>query len=552
MNYGDGNSFMDTFAYYRRSNGLRGQTINWGALHLGLLTTYEHVERHLNAQGHHSLKSHEIMECLLHTLSNDFTQIVYGIFKWDTIVRQSPDMVHISSKLQPILLELNFMTIFTVKQGTKVIVDLEELQKLPKDKLYVKINEIVVLIAADLFAVEVPMIQTTTQFTKLGIDSMTGMALINTIYEHLSCKIPIIAVLSEEASIESISMLIIQQMSVSSDVTGMVPVDKMLHLKSEIKGVSINLNFIEQSIYSFETYPNTFSFLRVDMTIMNSDIRESTIQNASQELVSLYPELTSMYVEMGGIPFHFVETSQLKEGLDNVDDSFFNPRKYVPNKEDVGGFRDTCIRESQEEEDTPTTKTVILEGRVFKIVCSREMDTLEVNLYFDRLLFDNISTEQFSLNFISILDGTNIKNRQETDYKNIEQELNRAIREHKEDGERFWSSRVSMTIPPVMFGESQFVDKNETEVEIRTVTLTKEVWTTLKDFNHKNQITNFEFFIGIYQLLLHLISENDIISVASFADLRQFLQRSENTGTIEYLIHLLLRFKKTRHAFNLS
>ena len=381
---------------------------------------------------------------------------------------------------------------------------------------------------------------------------MTGMALINTIYEHLSCKIPIIAVLSEEASIESISMLIIQQMSVSSDVTGMVPVDKMLHLKSEIKGVSINLNFIEQSIYSFETYPNTFSFLRVDMTIMNSDIRESTIQNASQELVSLYPELTSMYVEMDGIPFHFVETSQLKEGLDNVDDSFFNPRKYVPNKEDVGGFRDTCIRESQEEEDTPTTKTVILEGRVFKIVCSREMDTLEVNLYFDRLLFDNISTEQFSLNFISILDGTNIKNRQETDYKNIEQELNRAIREHKEDGERFWSSRVFMTIPPVMFGESQFVDKNETDVEIRTVTLTKEVWTTLKDFNHKNQITNFEFFIGIYQLFLHLISENDIISVASFADLRQFLQRSENTGTIEYLIHLLLRFKKTRHAFNLS
>jgi hypothetical protein len=29
-----------------------------------------------------------------------------------------------------------------------------------------------------------------------------------------------------------------------------------------------------------------------------------------------------------------------------------------------------------------------------------------------------------------------------------------------------------MTIPPVMFGESQFVDKNETDVEIRTVTLT--------------------------------------------------------------------------------
>jgi hypothetical protein len=61
--------------------------------------------------------------------------------------------------------------------------------------------------------------------------------------------------------------------------------------------------------------------------------------------------------------------------------------------------------------------------------------------------------------------------------KNIEQELSRAIREHKEDGERFWFSRVSMTIPPALFGESQFADKqNETDVEIRTVTLTEEVY----------------------------------------------------------------------------
>jgi len=49
-------------------------------------------------------------------------------------------------------------------------------------------------------------------------------------------------------------------------------------------------------------------------------------------------------------------------------------------------------------------KTVILEGRVIKIVCSRERETLEVNLYFDRLLFDKTSTEQFAVNFVSILD----------------------------------------------------------------------------------------------------------------------------------------------------
>jgi len=63
---------------------------------------------------------------------------------------------------------------------------------------------------------------------------------------------------------------------------------------------------------------------------------------------------------------------------------------------------------------------------------------------------------------VSILDGSHVKNRH--NFKNIEQELSLAIREHKEDGERFWFSRVSTTIPPVLFGESQFADKqNETD-----------------------------------------------------------------------------------------
>ncbi|CAG2233392.1 unnamed protein product [Mytilus edulis] len=67
-NYGAGNAFMDTFAFYRRSMDLCGQTINWGALHLGILTASEHVERYLNSQGYQSLNPEEIMECLIHTL----------------------------------------------------------------------------------------------------------------------------------------------------------------------------------------------------------------------------------------------------------------------------------------------------------------------------------------------------------------------------------------------------------------------------------------------------------------------------------------------------
>jgi hypothetical protein len=174
-------------------------------------------------------------------------------------------------------------------------------------------------------------------------------------------------------------------MSVSSDATVMVPVDKMLHFKSEIKDIGIRLNDIEQSFYSFESNPNTFSFLRIDMEILTSTIDEDRIRNAFQELMSLYPELTSIYTEVDGITFRFVETSHLKEVFEKIDDNFMDHRKYMPSAEDSTSFRDTCIRKVRDcdlKEDLHTPKTLIFEGRVVKIVCLREKESLEVNLYF--------------------------------------------------------------------------------------------------------------------------------------------------------------------------
>ncbi|XP_071169490.1 probable polyketide synthase 1 [Mytilus edulis] len=214
-NYGAGNAFMDTFAFYRRSKGLCGQTINWGALHLGLLTTSERVELHLNSQGYISLKRDEIIECLLHTLCKNFTQIVYGIFNWETIIRQSPDMKHLHSKIQPLLTELNLKDIFTSKQGNKINVDVDEILKLPEEKRYAKTVEALGEIVADAFAIELTDINEMTFFVDLGIDSMKGMSLINNIYTYFICKIPIVAVLEQDANINTIARIIVKQMEVA-------------------------------------------------------------------------------------------------------------------------------------------------------------------------------------------------------------------------------------------------------------------------------------------------------------------------------------------------
>ena len=71
-----------------------------------------------------------------------------------------------------------------------------------------KILELVSNIAADVCAVDLSLIQSGTTLLSLGIDSMKGMAFINSVYDHISCKIPVLAVLEEDSTIQSISDLI--------------------------------------------------------------------------------------------------------------------------------------------------------------------------------------------------------------------------------------------------------------------------------------------------------------------------------------------------------
>ncbi len=72
-NYAAANTFMDTFCQYRRNLGLSGQSINWGALNLGLLLNKGHFQRFLEAKGIMLLEIPEIHESLEQCLLIDKT-----------------------------------------------------------------------------------------------------------------------------------------------------------------------------------------------------------------------------------------------------------------------------------------------------------------------------------------------------------------------------------------------------------------------------------------------------------------------------------------------
>ncbi|CAG2233393.1 unnamed protein product [Mytilus edulis] len=159
-------------------------------------------------------------------------------------------MLHLTSKLQPLLTELNLIDIFTSKPSHQHIdIDVDEILKLPQEKRFRKIVEALRMIVADAFAIELLGTDEKTLLVDLGIDSMKAMSLINNIYLYLSCKIPVIAVLDPDANIDKIAEIIVQEFAVSFDACGMVPVDKILDGESTVR-IAWDVVFQEQEFES--------------------------------------------------------------------------------------------------------------------------------------------------------------------------------------------------------------------------------------------------------------------------------------------------------------
>ncbi|KAK3100707.1 hypothetical protein FSP39_024060 [Pinctada imbricata] len=216
-NYAAGNSFMDTLAHFRRHIGFCAQSINWGPLTVGMARNSK-AEDILRKGGFISLGKDEILSCFADMLLYDHVQMTYGRFDWQIIAKDlsTPSLRNIRSKFKGLLsgglqnkkptkdsefyqANTNFEALFVGK---------------PKTEWKNNIVELVMDITIDVFTLDETQINGNTQFNVLNIDSMLAMTFSNTIEEKTGHKIPIVYLLSDEASINSVSDMILEQVSI--------------------------------------------------------------------------------------------------------------------------------------------------------------------------------------------------------------------------------------------------------------------------------------------------------------------------------------------------
>ncbi|KAG1927984.1 hybrid PKS-NRPS synthetase pytA-like [Pimephales promelas] len=191
-NYAAANTFMDTFCQYRRNIGLSGQSINWGALNLGLLLNKVHFQKFLEAKGIMLLEIPEIHESLEQCLLINKPQQVVCRFNfknsWNNILSQNKSL---SVRLFKIAQEAISKAGVFISRNEQPMTSSS-----PRDSLRFMISETT--------GVEMDELNDDVHLFDLGIDSMLAMTLQNLIFKNRGVNVPLVTLLDPNSTLATV------------------------------------------------------------------------------------------------------------------------------------------------------------------------------------------------------------------------------------------------------------------------------------------------------------------------------------------------------------
>ncbi|XP_051747345.1 uncharacterized protein LOC127511049 [Ctenopharyngodon idella] len=191
-NYAAANTFMDTFCQYRRNIGLSGQSINWGALNLGLLLNKFHFQKFLEAKGIMLLEIPEIRESLEQCLLINKPQQVVCRFNfknsWNSVFSQNKSL---SARLYKIAQEAASIAGVNISRPKQPMT-----LSSPRDYLRSMIGETA--------GVEMEELNDDIHLFDLGIDSMLAMTLQNLIFSNRGVNVPLVTLLDPNSTLSTL------------------------------------------------------------------------------------------------------------------------------------------------------------------------------------------------------------------------------------------------------------------------------------------------------------------------------------------------------------
>nr|CBN82142.1 Beta-ketoacyl synthase [Dicentrarchus labrax] len=196
-NYGAANTFLDMFCQYRRKLGLPGQSINWGALNLGLLLNKEHFQRFLEAKGMMVLDVAEIHKSLEQCLVLNRPQQAVCRFHFRNI------RYNILSQNAALTMRLSALVEEAFQKS-------KETDSQTKQTESVSPKEYVVSLLSETIGMDKSELKDESPLSSLGIDSMQAMTLQNLIFQERGVNVPLVKLLDPNATLSTVVAILIE------------------------------------------------------------------------------------------------------------------------------------------------------------------------------------------------------------------------------------------------------------------------------------------------------------------------------------------------------
>ncbi|XP_069715553.1 phthioceranic/hydroxyphthioceranic acid synthase-like [Phaenicophaeus curvirostris] len=198
-NYAAANSFLDIFCLYRRNCGLTGQSINWGALNLGVLLNQNQIQNLLGSKGIGILQVNEIHEYLRQSLLVNNPQQAVVKLNFQALFN------HLFSRITS--LKSRFVSLMTEEFRDKVEIHGEN-QIQQQDTALMKSEDYITSLVSDFTGKSPDELTMNTPLLSLGVDSMLAMTIQNRVFQERKVDVPLVILLDPHTTLSSLVVVL--------------------------------------------------------------------------------------------------------------------------------------------------------------------------------------------------------------------------------------------------------------------------------------------------------------------------------------------------------
>ncbi|KAK7088495.1 hypothetical protein V1264_022408 [Littorina saxatilis] len=511
-NYAVGNAFLDGMSNYRRHLGLAAQAINWGALDTGILDTNDMAKQILESQGFLFMSPEEIHKILTPILMLNWPQC--APMKFD---RERLSQKMIRDGILPLKNRLKKILVNTVQEA-EIEEDLLAEVRAAKDydpEKRLEIYEMYVQkLASKVLGVELNMISPDVSLVDLGLDSIVAMTMINQIHRDTSKRLPAVAFVTGEPTVQSIAEAIDEASEDGAegaeDEEGGPTIVELTEEDPSVEASTIET--LQLAVY--KQHPKRESLHgTVDIPLLKHQANRETVERAVIAVLARHPSARAVFSEDNGPS----PRRRMRRSILTTDKSF--DLRVIQEDGVVGDSLDTHSSEMFDVHKSGPVRFIFLEHPkpLLRVVFHKAaFDFRSASVLVTDL------TKLLESSDDSALDSTPGQALDTMDANKLNQKLDRLYKANQAEIVQFWEPKLKDSFNPssLSFANDLSADINS-EIGCVKLVIPPPIFQKLKDFVCVHDVNLLGVIGSCYQILLHMLTGETTIPLVFPVDLRQ-------------------------------